>query len=94
MTVRVAIDLNVRVKGNQAMAGFEDASGMVAMGDEVEVYEPESGLHGPAVVNEIDDSKRLIYMITDWRALRLPPDSPEMAAYQQASNEIHDLTGD
>jgi hypothetical protein len=27
-------------------------------------------------------------------ALGLPPDTPEMAAYQQASNELHDLTGD
>jgi hypothetical protein len=25
---------------------------------------------------------------------RLPPDTPEMAAYQQASNELHELTGD
>lgn len=71
--LRIPIDLNVRVKGNQAMAGFEDVPGMVAKGDQVEIYEAETGLHGLATVNEIDPGKRLIFMITDWHLLEEAP---------------------
>ena len=70
MTVRVEIDLNVRVRGNQTFTGFENASGMVAEGDQVEVYESESGLAGPATVSEVDGDKRLIFLTVDWRSLR------------------------
>ncbi|MGH3273601.1 MAG: hypothetical protein ACRDNZ_04650, partial [Streptosporangiaceae bacterium] len=33
------------------------------------VYEPESGLVGPAEVTEIDTDKRLVYLAVDWQAL-------------------------
>ncbi len=43
---RVAIDPNVRVRGNSTYAGFEDVDGPISVGEEVEVYEAEAGLTG------------------------------------------------
>jgi hypothetical protein len=70
LTARVAIDPNVRVRGNQTYAGLEDVEGTVAVGSHVEVYEPESGLTGPAEVTEVDHERRLIYLAVDWGKLR------------------------
>lgn len=72
MVARVAIDLNVRVRGALTYAGLEDASAPVRVGDHVHVYERESGLEGPAEVVEVDDSSRLIYLRVEWAALRGP----------------------
>jgi hypothetical protein len=72
MTVRVAVDLNVRVRGNQTFSGFSDADGMLAPGDAVEVYERETGVSGPGCVTDIDAGNRLIYLLADWQALREP----------------------
>lgn len=72
MTARVAIDLNVRVRGNQTYAGLEDADGDLAPGDDVEVYEPETGLAGPARVIEVDNERHLVYLAVDWGQLREP----------------------
>jgi len=72
MTTRIAIDLNVRVRGGLSYAGYEDASGPVAPGDSVRVYERESGLEGPAQVVEIDSSTKLIYLRVEWAQLRPP----------------------
>ncbi len=67
----VDIDLNVRVRGNQTVSGFEDVSGLLAVGDVVEVREPESGLHGRARVTDIDVAKRLVYLAVDWPELEV-----------------------
>ncbi len=67
---RVAIDLNIRVRGNQTYAGLEDADGPVAVGDDIEVYERETRLAGPATVVEVDTVKRLVDLAVDWSALR------------------------
>ncbi len=72
MTARVAIDLNVRVRGDQTYAGLEDVQGTVVVGGHVEVYEPESGLTGPAEVTEVDRERRLVYLAVDWRKLHEP----------------------
>lgn len=72
MTARVAIDPNVRVRGNQTYAGLEDVQGTVVAGSHVQVYEPESGLTGPAEVTEIDHERRLVYLAVDWGKLREP----------------------
>jgi hypothetical protein len=72
VTARVAIDLNVRVRGNQTYAGFEDADRSLATGDEVEVFEPETGLAGPGRVTDVDNKRRLVYLAVDWPALREP----------------------
>jgi len=69
MTARIAIDPNVRVRGNETYAGLEDVEGDIAAGSRVVVYEPESGLVGPAEVTEIDTDKRLVYLAVDWQAL-------------------------
>ncbi|MFE6846540.1 hypothetical protein [Streptomyces sp. NPDC057686] len=56
---RIEIDLNVRVRGNGTRAGFEDVAGPIMEGDEVEVFEPESGLVGPGRITGIDNDKRM-----------------------------------
>lgn len=66
---RVAIDPNVRVRGNGTYAGFEDVDGPMAVGDDVQVYEPESGLVGEGRVTEIDRDRELIYLSVDWSTL-------------------------
>jgi len=68
--IRVEIDLNVRVRGNWTFSGLEDTSGPVEAGQVVEVFEAESGLSGPGIVEEIDEDRRLIYLSVDWAALR------------------------
>lgn len=73
MAARVAIDPNVRVRGNQTYAGLEDVDGAVAVGSHVEVYEPETGLIGPAEVTDIDHEHRLVYLAVDWEQLRIQP---------------------
>lgn len=70
---RVQIDLNVRVRGNGTFAGLDDASGPVAVGDVVEVYESESGLAGEGTVTEIDGDRELIFLSLDWAALKVAP---------------------
>ena len=72
MTARVAIDLNVRVRGNQTYAGFEDVDGGLAPGDEVEVYEPETGLVGTGHVTDVDNQRQLVYLKVDWSGLHEP----------------------
>ena len=72
MTARVAIDLNVRVRGNQTYAGFEDVEGGLAPGDDVEVYEPETGLVGPGRVTDVGNKRQLVYLAVDWAALHEP----------------------
>lgn len=72
MTARIEIDLNVRVRGGLTYAGFEDASGAVAAGDHVRVYERESGLEGPGEVVEVDAATKLIYLRVEWSELSAP----------------------
>lgn len=66
---RVAIDPNVRVRGNGTYAGFEDVSGPITVGDHVEVYEAESNLVGQGRVTEIDVKRELVYLSVDWSSL-------------------------
>jgi len=72
---RVAIDPNVRVRGNDTYAGFEDVVGPLTVGELVEVYEAESGLIGEGRVTEIDGDRELVYLSVDWSSLtdELPP---------------------
>jgi hypothetical protein len=66
---RVAIDPNVRVRGNGTYVGFEDVSGPLVVGDQVEVYEVETSLTGLGRVTEIDSEKELVYLSVDWSSL-------------------------
>jgi hypothetical protein len=66
---RVAIDPNVRVRGNGTYVGFEDITGAIALNEPVEVYEPESGLTGQGCVIDIDAENELVYLSVDWSSL-------------------------
>jgi hypothetical protein len=76
---RVAIDPNVRVRGNGTYAGFEDVTGPIEVNEQVEVYEPESGLTGDGQVTEIDAERRLVYLSVNWASLT-EADDPRPAA--------------
>ncbi|HUC21313.1 MAG TPA: hypothetical protein VMA73_01270 [Streptosporangiaceae bacterium] len=80
MVARIAIDPNVRVRGNQTFAGLEDVQGGdVVAGGRVEVYEPESGLTGPGEVIEVDRERGLVYLEVDWGALHEAASAPTSA---------------
>lgn len=64
--IRVEVDPNIRVRGNYTYAGFEECDTVMKCGDEVEVFEPESGLVGIAYVTEVDDSARLVFLEVNW----------------------------
>lgn len=68
---RVAIDPNVRVRGDQTFASLENVTGSPVAGDAVEVYEPESGLAGDGTVTEIDRDRGLIYVSAVWPSLKV-----------------------
>ncbi len=69
--IRIEIDLNIRVRGNQTYAGYENVSGALpAIGDHVEVFESESGLVGSGIVVELDDKRQIVYLDVDWATLR------------------------
>ena len=74
MTVRILIDLNVRVEGNRTYAGFEHVrgSGVLSTGVSVEVLEEESGLVGQATITDIDPERELVYLEVDWSSLHEP----------------------
>src|SRR4051794_31675710 len=97
---RIAIDLNVRVRGNETYAGFEDVEGPLPShhGELVEVYERESGASGKAEVRDIDNERRLIFLAVDWAGLTehimsIPgmTDEPGMLTRMYAVTEAHAL---
>jgi hypothetical protein len=75
---RVRIDPNVRVRGNQTFVGVEDFEGQLTIGQQVRVYEEESGLEGDAVVTDFDEDKQLLYLRVDWPSLRPAEDVDEI----------------
>lgn len=72
MTPRVPIDPTIRVRGDQTYASLDDVEASLMPGSHVTVYEPESGLTGPAEVVEIDHRRRLVYLAVDWRKMNEP----------------------
>jgi len=70
MMTRIAIDPNVRVKGNRTYAGLEDVDGgPVAVGDRVRVWEPEGDISGFATVVDLDQDRNLVYLEVNWWTL-------------------------
>lgn len=69
MTTRIAIDPNVRVRGNDTYSGFEDVAGELAVGADVEVFVEETELVGQGRIAEIDPDRRLVYLSVDWSSL-------------------------
>ena len=80
----MTIDPNVRVRGNGTYAGFEDVNGPMAVGEPVEVHEPESGLVGVGRITEIDGTRKLVYLSVDWSSLtdETTPAAPTGPQYQ------------
>lgn len=74
-TARIAIDLNVRVRGNGTYSGFEHVKpgGIVTVGREVEVYENETGAVGRGRVTDVDVNRRLVFLDVDWTSISIPP---------------------
>lgn len=68
--VRVEIDPNIRVRGNQTLADYGDADGPLSVGQPVRVHESEAGIVGDGVVTELDPEKRLAVLRVDWASLR------------------------
>lgn len=68
---RIEIDPNCRVRGNQTFSGFEDVSGPMEVGMEVEVYESEANIVGYGRITDIDHGKRLVYLTVDWGGLHV-----------------------
>lgn len=71
MIRQIEIDPNVR-HNDGTYAGFEHiltAGGVPEAGDTVEVVEPEASLYGRAVVTEVDETRRLLFLAVDWTTL-------------------------
>jgi hypothetical protein len=77
VTVRIAIDLNVRVRGNQTYSALHDADGPVAVGDKVLAVEPETGVTAGAVVTAVSEEFGFVYLAVDWSSFRDDPEATE-----------------
>ena len=70
MLSKIAINPNLRVGPDQfTIAGLEDVTGPIAVGSQVEVYEPVSRLVGRAFVVEIDQEDQTVLLAVDWATL-------------------------
>lgn len=67
---RVEIDPNVRVRGNQTFSGLDNVYGPIAVGQAVQVFEPEADIVGDGWVTDIDHKKKLVYLRVMWSSLR------------------------
>lgn len=72
--VRIEIDPNIRVQHNWTRTGTEYADGPLESGQEVEVYESESGLTGPGRVEEINHINGFVILSVDWKRCTFPDD--------------------
>lgn len=81
MATRIVIDLNVRIGRDLTYSGYEDVEGCapekLPRDADIEVYEAESGVHGPARVISLDRQRQLVYLKLDWTKLS-PPAEQEL----------------
>ena len=65
----------------QTYSGYEDVEGCapekLPRDADIEVYEAESGVHGPARVISLDRQRQLVYLKLDWTKLS-PPAEQEL----------------
>jgi hypothetical protein len=78
--LRIRIDPNVRIANGYTVAGTEDidpssTGWALAVNQEVEVYEPESGGHTIGMVMAINQQKGLIVLQVPWH-LFYEPETP------------------
>jgi hypothetical protein len=71
--LRIEIDPNIRTNVSWTFVGFEDVHNEEELkpGDEVEVFESESGLHGPGKIEHIDFEAELVYIRVNWNRLTI-----------------------
>lgn len=89
VTVRIAIDLNVRVRGGQTYVGFEDVRipgfsaddpvdlEHIRPGTPVTAFEEETGVIADATVTAVDEEARLVYLAVNWQSFRDDPEAGE-----------------
>lgn len=66
MTVRAAIDPDLRLRGDQTCARIEDVDGTVVAGSRVEAYDRGSGRTWPAEVSRVDRRRGVVYLDVHW----------------------------
>lgn len=73
--IRIAIDLNVRVEGGHTVAGFARVEGdpsVLAVHDEVTVFERETGVEGSGRIVKVDTGRQLVFIDVEWKTLGVP----------------------
>ena len=75
--IRIAIDPNVRVRGDLTFSGFEEIEGEIddaklTAGVEVTVVEPETGAQGYGRISEVSWERRLVYLEVEWKSFAMP----------------------
>lgn len=81
--MRIQIDPNVRVRGDQTVVAFRHVQGPtdesdLVHGADVTVFEPESGIEGFGRIAEVDLGRKLLVLTVDWDSLG-PPDGSAKA---------------
>ncbi len=76
---RVQVDPNVRTEGNGTYAGFEDVRGVISLGSDVILYEPESMIEGAGRVIGFDVEARIVYLEVDWPSFHDVELNPEQS---------------
>lgn len=74
---RIAVDLNVRVRGHETYSGFDDVTGAdpasLQRGGRVIAFEAETGIFTHALVTTVDPVARLVFLLPDWPGFRDDP---------------------
>lgn len=78
--IRIAIDPNVRVRGDLTFSGFEEIEGdfdpsQLSINEDVIVFEPETGAQGHGRISDVSLERRLVYLEVEWKTLA-PPARP------------------
>lgn len=83
MASRIQINPNLRLDDHLTMADLdEDVFGDTpAIGELVEVFEPESGIVGRGWVAAVDQDERTISIVVEWGSLTIPNTRMESPAY-------------
>ena len=86
----VKIDPNIRVRGNQTLAGPGDITGEIVIGQRVMVYEPEAGVSGYGVAASFDEDKQLLFIDVDWASLQVDESGPPLEDVTVVEPEAYD----
>jgi hypothetical protein len=67
--VRIEVDLNSRGRDGYTFSRLSRASGPVAVGDTVTVFEPDDYVAAPARVVRVDRERDFVFLDVDWSSL-------------------------